>query len=286
MSESQSEKARKFRALHERGEAFVIPNPWDAGSARILAALGYEALATTSAGFAFTLGRRDGAVTRDEVLAHCRSIVAASELPVSADLENCFGAAPKTVAETIRLAAGTGLVGGSVEDASGDKRQPIYDHAHAVERVAAAAEAARSLPFPFTLTARAENFLHGRADLEDTIRRLQAFAAAGADVLFAPGLPSLEAIEVVCKAVAPRPVNVLAGRAGPITVASLSAAGVRRISLGGGLSRAALGAFLRAAREIKEKGSFTFLDEAAGYAEIGGFMAGKSRRRHLRLGRL
>jgi 2-methylisocitrate lyase-like PEP mutase family enzyme len=275
MSENQSEKARKFRALHEQGEAFVIPNPWDAGSARILAALGYEALATTSAGFAFTLGRRDGAVTREDVLAHCRAIVAASELPVSADLENCFGAAPKTVAETIRLAAGTGLVGGSVEDSSGDKAKPIYDHAHAVERVAAAVEAARSLPFPFTLTARAENFLHGRADLEDTIRRLQAFAAAGADVLFAPGLPSLEAIEAVCKAVAPRPVNVLAGRAGPITVASLSAAGVRRISLGGGLSRAALGAFLRAAREVKEKGTFTFIDEAAGYAEISTFMAGK-----------
>ena len=176
MSATQTEKATKFRALHTGPRAFIIPNPWDAGSARILAGLGFQALATTSAGFAFSLGRRDGMVTRDEVLAHCRAIAEATDLPVAADLENCFGDDPKTVAETIRLAADTGIVGGSVEDASGDDSRPIYDPVLAVERVAAAAEAARALPFPFTLTARAENFLHGRRDLDDTIRRLQAFA--------------------------------------------------------------------------------------------------------------
>jgi 2-methylisocitrate lyase-like PEP mutase family enzyme len=278
MSVSQSEKAKKFRALHDGPGAFVIPNPWDVGTARILAALGYVALATTSAGFAFSLGRRDGAglVTRDEALAHSRAIVEASDLPVSADLENCFGDAPETVAETIRLAAGAGLVGGSVEDATGDVRRPIYDHAHAVERVAAAVAAARSQPFPFTLTARAENFLHGRRDLDDTIRRLQAFAVAGADVLYAPGLPSLEAIKIVCAAVAPRPVNVLSGgKGGAFSVEALAAAGVRRISVGSALSRAALGAFLRAAREMKDKGTFTFADDAASFAELNSFMACK-----------
>src|ERR1700723_1642200 len=201
MSITQSEKAKRFRALHQlpatvearieagRIGAFIIPNPWDAGSARILAGLGFQALATTSAGFAFSLGRHDGTLTRDDVLAHCRAIVEATDLPVAADLENCFGDDPKTVAETIRLAAATGIVGGSVEDASGDDRHPIYDHTLAVERVAAAVEAARALPFPFTLTARAENFLCERRDLDDTIRRLQAFAQAGAEVLYAPGLP-------------------------------------------------------------------------------------------------
>ncbi len=278
MSVSQSEKAKKFRALHDGPGAFVIPNPWDAGTARMLAALGYDAPATTSAGFAFSLGRRDGAglVTRDEALAHSRMIVQASDLPVSADLENCFGDAPETVAETIRLAAGTGLVGASVEDATGDERHPIYDHAHAVERVAAAVEAARSLPFPFTLTARAENFLHGHRDIDDTIRRLRAFAAVGADVLYAPGLPSLEAIKTVCAAVSPRPVNVLSGgKGGAFSVATLAAAGVRRISVGSALSRAALGAFLRAAREMKDKATFTFAEDAASFAELNGFMAGK-----------
>jgi 2-methylisocitrate lyase-like PEP mutase family enzyme len=275
MSVSQSEKAKKFRALHAGPKAFIIPNPWDAGSARILAALGFQALATTSAGFAFSLGRRDGQVTREEALEHCRAIAEASDLPVSADLENCFGDEAKTVAETIRLAGSTGIVGGSVEDATSDGR--IYEHAHAVERVAAAVESARALPFLFTLTARAENFLHGRADLEDTIRRLQAFAAAGADVLYAPGLTSLDAIRTVCAAVAPRPVNVLAGMKGAnFPVAELEAVGVRRISVGGALARAALGALLRAGREMKEKGTFGFVDEAAPSAEVNGIMTDRS----------
>jgi 2-methylisocitrate lyase-like PEP mutase family enzyme len=281
MTVSQGEKATQFRALHDGPGTFVIPNPWDAGTARMLAALGFQALATTSAGFAFSLGRRDGEglVTRDETLAHARTIVEATDLPVSADLENGFGDEPDAVAETVRMAAATGLVGGSVEDATGEPRRPIYDLAHAVERVTAAVAAARSLPFPFVLVARAENFLHGRPDLGDTIRRLQAFAAAGADVLYAPGLPGLDAISAVCGAVSPRPVNVLAGgRGSAVTVASLAAAGVRRISVGSALSRAALGAFLRAAREIIAEGTFTFGDEAASFAELNGFMAGK---RHL-----
>jgi len=272
MTMSQDEKARRFRALHDRSGAFVIPNPWDAGSARMLAALGFEALATTSAGFAFSLGRRDGAVTRDEALDHARSIVGASDLPVSADLENCFGEAPEAVAETIRLAAATGLVGASVEDATGDASRPIYEFALAAERVAAAVAAARALPFPFIVTARAENFLHGRRDLPDTLRRLEAFAAAGADVLYAPGLPDLAAVSAVCKAVAPRPVNVLAGSPA-FTVANLAAAGVRRISLGGLLARAAYGAMLRAGREIAGAGTFAFAGDAASFAEISGFMA-------------
>jgi 2-methylisocitrate lyase-like PEP mutase family enzyme len=277
MTVSQSEKATRFQALHEGQETFVIPNPWDAGSARILAALGFKALATTSAGFAFTLGRRDGEglVSRDEMLGHCRTIVEATDLPVSADLENCFGDDPGTVAETIRMAAAAGLVGGSVEDATGDSSRPIYDFAHAVERVAAAVEAARSLPFPFTLVARAENFLHGRPDLDDTLRRLQAFAAAGADVLYAPCL-GLDVLRTVCAALAPKPVNALAARkADGLTVENLAAAGVRRISVGSALNRAAFGAFLRAAREIQEHGTFSFGDDAVPFAEISGFMAGK-----------
>jgi 2-methylisocitrate lyase-like PEP mutase family enzyme len=288
MATTQIEKAKKFRALHklpatpgapiERSGpgAFIIPNPWDAGSARILAGLGFEALATTSAGFAFSLGRRDGSLTRDEVLAHCRSIAGATDLPVSADLENCFGDDPKTVAETIRLAGATGIVGGSVEDASGDDRRPIYDLPLAVERVAAAVEAARALPFPFTLAARAENFLHGRADLDDTIHRLQAFAEAGADVLYAPGLPTLEAIRAVCAAVAPRPVNALAAfREMAFPVADLAAAGVRRISLGGCLSRVAYGALIGAAREMQQEGMFTFADRTVSVAEVSSYMAPK-----------
>jgi len=271
MSVSQSEKAKKFQALHAGPGAFIIPNPWDAGSARILEGLGFEALATTSAGFAFSLGRRDGEVTREEALSHCRVIAEASDLPVAADLENCFGDEAKTVAETIHLAGLTGIVGGSVEDATSDGR--IYEHEHAVERVAAAVEMARRLPFPFTLTARAENFLHGRADLDDTIRRLEAFAAAGADVLYAPGLTSLEAIRNVCAAVAPKPVNVLAGMKGAnFPVAELEAAGARRVSLGGALARAALGALMRAGREMREKGTFTFVEDAAPSAEVTAFM--------------
>jgi len=272
---SQSERAATFRALHEGPGAFVIPNPYDIGTARILAGLGFAALATSSAGFAFTIGRRDGAITRDQALAHARAIVDATDLPVSADLENGFGDDPATVAETIRLAAATGLAGCSIEDASGDQQKPIYDRTLAVERVAAAVEAARALPFPFTLTARAENYLHGRPDLDDTLDRLRAFEAAGADVLYAPGLPDLAAIRTVCSALT-RPVNVLAASGGQrLTVEELAAAGVRRISLGAHLSRAALGAFLRAAREIKETGSFGFTVDAAPSAEVGGFMVGR-----------
>lgn len=276
MSVSQSAKARKFLKLHEGPGAFLLPNPWDAGTARMLSTLGYEALATTSAGLAFSLGRRDGEglVTREEVLAHVRVIVAASDLPVSADLENGFGDAPERVVETIRLAAEAGLVGGSIEDATGDAKRPIYDPGLAVERVRAAVEAARALPFPFTLTARAENFLHGGTDLDDTIRRLQAFAEAGADVVYAPGLPSLGAIQAVCSAVAPRPVNALIGAAGR-SAAELAAVGVRRISTGSALNRAAMGAFLAAAREMKEKGTFTFLENAVPFAALSNFMARK-----------
>ncbi len=268
---TQTDKARRFRALHERKGAFVIPNPWDVGSAHILAALGFEALATTSLGMAVSLGRRDGAVSREDALAHCRAVVGATDLPVSADLENCFGDDPAAVAETIGLAAATGLAGGSVEDASGDPRRPIYDFGLAVERVAAAAEAARALPFPFMLTARAENFLRGKPDLDDTIRRLQAFEKAGADVLYAPLLPDLAVIKTVCAAVL-KPVNVLAGRP-QFSVAQLEAAGVKRVSLGGLLARAALGAFLRAAREIKKRGTFTFAMDAAATDEISAMMA-------------
>jgi 2-methylisocitrate lyase-like PEP mutase family enzyme len=277
MTASQSDRAHAFCALHRRAGAFVMPNPWDVGTARILAGLGFEALATTSAGFAFTLGRRDaeGAITRDEALAHARTIVEATPLPVSADLENGFGAAPEAVAETIRRAAAAGLVGGSIEDATGDPRRPIYDRAQAVERIAAAAEAARALPWPFTLTARAENYLYGRPDLDDTIGRLQAFEAAGADVLYAPGLRDLDAIRTVCTAVA-RPVNVVMGLAGAASsVDQLAAVGVRRISLGSALARAALGAFLEAAREVRERGTFGFADRAASFAELDPFLLGR-----------
>ena len=270
MPASQAEKAERFQALHARPGAFVIPNPWDAGTARILTSLGFEALATTSAGLAFTLGRRDGAgaVSREETLANAKAVADATDLPVAADLENGFGHAPEEAAETIRLAGETaGLVGGSIEDSTGDSGRPIYDFQHAVERVAAAAEAARALPFPFVLVGRAENFLHGRPDLDDTIRRLQAFEAAGADALFAPGLTRPEDIRTVCASVS-KPVNVVMGlKSAPFSVAELAALGVRRISLGSALSRAALGAFVRAAREIQEHGTFRFAEEALPYAE-------------------
>ena len=275
MTAKQIEKARRFRSLHERPGAFVIPNPWDIGTARLLAMLGFEALATTSAGLAFSLGRPDGGLTREQHLAHARDIVAATDLPVAADLENCFGDDPKTVAQTIGLAAQTGLVGGSVEDASGDPKRPIYDFSLAVERVSAAVEASRSLSIPFTLAARAENFLHGRADLDDTLRRLQAFEKAGADVLYAPGLPNLDAIKLVCSSVS-KPVNVLAVGKNPISVQELAAVGVKRVSIGSGLSRAALGAFLRAAREMKERGTFGFLADAVPFPEINALMAAKN----------
>jgi 2-methylisocitrate lyase-like PEP mutase family enzyme len=260
------EKASKFRALHDGPGAFVIPNPWDAGSARILAALGFQALATTSAGFAFTLGRIDDTTTREENMTHCRAIAASCDLPVSADLGHCFGDAPEIVAETIRLAGATGLVGASVEDFTGDPSNPIYDHSLAVERVAAAVEAARSLPFHFTLTARAENFLHGRRDLDDTIRRLQAFSAAGADVLYAPVLPDLDTVRAVCAAVAPKPVNVLA--LPHFTVAGLAEAGARRISVGSFLARAALGELIRAGNEMREHGTFNYTKSAPTTPEI------------------
>lgn len=267
---SQTEKAVAFQHLHARPGIFVIPNPWDAGSAKLLAGLGFEALATTSAGHAFTLGRSDGAlnVSRDETLANAKAIVDATGLPVSADLENGFGDAPEAAAETIRRAAAVGLVGGSIEDATGRDDDPIYGIDLAVERVRAAVAATRSLPFPFTLTARAENFLHGRRDLADTIRRLQAFQEAGADVLYAPGLATREEIEAAVQAV-DRPVNVVMGLVGArFTVAELGEMGVKRISVGGSLARAALGGFLRAAREIKDQGSFGYADDAVPHKEI------------------
>lgn len=262
---TQTEKAAAFKTLHQRNEPFVIGNPWDAGSARILTSLKYEALSTTSAGLAFSLGRKDGtaAVSRAESLANAKSIVDATDLPVAADLENGYGHRPEDAAETIRLAAEAGLVGGSIEDATGNEGDPIYEFNHAVERVAAAAEAGRALPFPFMFVARAENFLHGRRDLDDTIRRLQAYEEAGAEVLYAPGLTTVEEIRTVCSSVT-KPVNVLMGLKGAnqFTVAELGEMGVRRISLGSGFSRAALTAFLHAAREVIDDGTFTFADDA------------------------
>jgi len=270
---TQSERAAAFRSLHDGPGAFVVPNPWDAGTARVLAALGFQALATTSSGAAMSLGRRDGvgAVTRDEALRAAAVIVEATPLPVSADLEKGFGDDPETVAETIRMAAAAGLVGGSIEDSTGRPERPIYPRSQAVERVAAAVEAARSLPFPFVLTARAENLLHGVNDLDDTIGRLQAYEAEGADVLFAPGLRSIEDVGAVCAALS-RPVNVLASVR--FTVEQLAGAGVRRISLGGALSRVALSAFLHAAREVRDSGSFRFLEDAAPMSELAAFMSG------------
>lgn len=269
---SQTKKHEAFRVLHERSGAFVIANPWDAGSARILTALGFEALATTSAGFAFAIGRRDSAaaLSREAILDNARNIVEATELPVSADLEDGFGADPGACATTIALAAEVGLIGGSIEDATGDAGNPIFAFELAVERVAAAAEEARR--HPFMLTARAENFLHGRPDLDDTIRRLQAFEAAGADVLYAPGLPDLEAIRTVCASVG-RPVNVVMGLAGPLfAVEQLAAAGVKRISVGGSFARAALGALARAAREVKEHGTFSYALDAMPAGEATSYM--------------
>src|SRR4249920_391461 len=267
---TQAEKAAAFRALHTRPGAFIIPNPWDAGSAKLLAALGFEALATTSLGLANMLGRVDGAgaVDRSEVLDNCFAIAEATDLPVNADLENCYAHQPRAAAEMIRLAAEAGVVGGSIEDASGDPNQPIYDFQLAVERVHAAAEMARSLPFPFMLTARAENLLHGRNDLDDTIKRLQAFEKAGADVLYAPGLRDLATIRTVVKSVS-KPVNVLMGTADPsITLAQLAEVGAKRISVGGALSRLALGAFLRGAKEMKETGGFTWIRDIVPTKEL------------------
>ena len=272
MSVSQSEKAEKFRALHQGPGAFVIANPWDAGSARILAGLGFSALATSSGAFAGTLGRRDGRVSRDEALAHARAVVEAVDLPVSADLENGFGHAPSYVAETVRLAAGTGLVGCSIEDATGEKDRPLYDFAMAVERVAASAQAARSVGFAFTLTARTENFLRGNPSLDDTIKRLQAFAAAGADVLMAPGLPDIDAVRAVCAAVS-KPVNFMAGiRGKSFSTAELAAAGVRRISLATSLYRAAMTGLVDAARQVRESGEFGYTETTMTTPELNAFM--------------
>jgi 2-methylisocitrate lyase-like PEP mutase family enzyme len=274
MSVSQNDKAARFRALHNGPRAFVIPNPWDAGSARVLAALGFQALATSSGAQAGVLGRRDGKVAREEALAHARAIVAATDLPVSADLEKGFGDAPEAAAETIRLAAAVGLVGGSIEDATGDKNRPLYDIGQATDRVVAAVEAARALPFPFTLTARTENFLRGNPRLDDTIKRLQAFEKAGAAVLMAPGLPDLAAVRAVCAAVS-KPVNFMAGIKGKsFTVAELEAAGVKRISLATSLYRIAMTGLLEAAREVKDTGTFGYLDRALATPDLNAFMEG------------
>ena len=263
---TQEEKADTFRALHERPEAFIIPNPWDAGTTRILDALGFEAVATTSLGVANMLGR--GAVTADNVLENCRVIASATDLPVNADLENCFADDPHEAAKMIEAAAQTGVVGASIEDATGNPDNPIYDFTLAVERVQAAVETAHKISFPFMLTARAENHLHGRQDLDDTIRRLQAFEEAGADVLYAPGLRDLETIRAVVSAVS-KPVNVVMGMADPdITASQLAEAGVKRISVGGALSRLALAAFTKAAREMKQDGRFTFVRDMMPIAEL------------------
>lgn len=263
-----TDKAARFRALHEGPGAFILPNPWDAGTARIFAALGYPALATTSAGMDFSRGVPEGTTSRADLLAHCASIVAATPLPVSADLEMGLGDSPESAGETIRAAAALGLAGGSLEDHTGRRDAPIYDFALAVERIAAAAEARNELSGDFVLTARAENFLWGRPDLDDTIRRLQAFEAAGADVLYAPGLPDIDAVRMVCASVS-RPVNVVVGIGKTrFTREELSEAGVRRISIGSSLARLAYGAVIRAARAMQSEGRFDFLDEAMGFAEI------------------
>jgi 2-methylisocitrate lyase-like PEP mutase family enzyme len=271
MYPSQAAKADVFKKLHERSGIFVIPNPWDTGSAKLLAHLGFEALATTSAGLAFSLGRADGegGITREEALNNAHDIVNATPLPVSADLENGYGDDPEACAETILLAAGSGLAGCSIEDATGRPDDPIYPYDLAVERIKAAVKATRTLSFPFLLTARAENLIHGRPDLKDTLRRLEAYADAGADVLYAPGLKTREEIDAVVRAVAPRPVNVLMGLAqGGFSVDDLAKLGVKRISLGSVLARVAYGSFLRAAEEIRRQGTFTFAADTVPYAAI------------------
>ena len=272
MSVTQNEMAARFRALHDGPGAFVIPNPWDIGSARLLAGLGFQALATSSAASACALGRRDHGLTRDEALGHARMIVGATDLPVSADLEKGFGDAPEVVAETIRLAAEVGLVGCTIEDATGNQASPLYDAQLAVERIAAAAQAARTLPFPFMLTARTHNFLYANPSLEDTISRLQAFEKAGADVLFAPGLPDLASVRAVCAA-ASKPFNFMAGIKGKsFSVGELAAAGVRRISLATSLYRAAMSGFIDAAREVRDTGQFGFLDRCVTTPELNNVM--------------
>ncbi|HEY0286006.1 MAG TPA: isocitrate lyase/phosphoenolpyruvate mutase family protein [Pseudomonas sp.] len=277
MDSQQLLRAHAFKALHERDGAFVIPNPWDAGSAKMLASMGFEALATTSAGLAFVLGRVDaeGAITRDESLSNVATIVAATSLPVAADLENCFADSPEGCADTLLKAAATGIVGGSIEDASGDAIRPIYDFNLSVARVKAAVAAVRSLPFPFMLTARAENLLHGRMDFADTLRRLEAYADAGADVLYAPGLRTREQVIAVVRAVAPKPVNVLMGLGGvTLAVADLRDCGVKRISVGSSLARAAWGGFYRAADEIRSTGTFTYVQDALPFDQLNALFKG------------
>ncbi|WP_043306979.1 oxaloacetate decarboxylase [Pseudomonas sp. ML96] len=267
---TQRERGEAFQALHRGEGLLVLPNPWDAGSAKMLAHLGFQALATTSAGLAFSLGRRDaeGALSRDECLANARTIVEATSLPVAADLENGYGDSPDDCAATIRLAAEIGLVGGSIEDASGRRDTPIYPIELAAERIRAAVEAARALDFPFTLAARAENFLHGRADLDDTIRRLVAYAEAGADVLYAPGLTTREQIRAVVSAVAPKPVNVLVGSPSlHLSLAEMAELGVKRVSVGSNLARVAYGEFFLAAGELA-RGSLIAMGEAIPFGEI------------------
>jgi 2-methylisocitrate lyase-like PEP mutase family enzyme len=272
MAPSQNEKACRFRALHEAPGIFVIPNPWDAISARLLAGLGFQALATSSAASAGTFGRKDGAISREEALAHARIIVDATDLPVSADLERGFGEAPEVVAETVRLAAGAGSVGCTIEDSTGDPARPLYDFSLAVERIAAAAQAARALPFPFMLTARAHNLLYANPSLDETIRRLQAYEQAGADVLFAPGLPDIASVRAVC-VVLSKPFNFMVGIKGKsFSAEELAAAGVKRISLATSLYRAAMTGLLDAAREVKEKGQFSFLDHSVTTADLNQLM--------------
>jgi len=267
VSQQQRLKAQAFKALHDRQGIFVIPNPWDAGSAKMLAGLGYQALATTSAGYAFSQGKPDGALSLDETLANVRAIVAATDLPVAVDLENGFADDPVESAQSLLRAAEAGAVGGSIEDASGRADAPIYCFEHAVARIEAAVAAVRTLPFPFILTARAENYLHGNPDLDDTIRRLQAFAEAGADVLYAPGLRSAEEVRAVVQAVAPKPVNVLMSGGLKLTVQQLEELGVRRISTGSALALAAFGEFFRAAEEIQQSGTFGFTSQSMPYAK-------------------
>jgi 2-methylisocitrate lyase-like PEP mutase family enzyme len=272
MTVTQTDKAKQFRALHEAPDTFVIANVWDGGSARMMAGLGFAALATSSGASAGTLGRRDGKVTRDEALAQARVICDATDLPVSADLEKGFGDSPEVVAETIRLAAEAGLVGCSIEDASGNPDTPIFDLGYATERIAAAVAAVRALPFPFTLTGRTENFLRGRLDLDDTINRLKAYEAAGVDALMAPGLPDLEAVRAVCTAVG-RPFNFMVGiKDKSFTVAALAAAGVKRISLATSLYRAAMTGLLSAAKEVRERGTFGYIDTSLATPDMNAFL--------------
>jgi 2-methylisocitrate lyase-like PEP mutase family enzyme len=273
MTGIRANKDSAFRCLHQQEGAFVIPNPWDIGTARILASMGFQALATTSAGMAFSLGKPEGQTSRDGVIQHCRDIVGATDLPVSADLEKGFGDSPESVAETVRAAAAVGLAGCSIEDHTGRKENPIFAFELAVERIEAAVQSVRSLPDDFVLTARSENFLWGRPDLDDTLRRLKAFEEAGADVLYAPGLHDLDTIRTVCAALE-KPVNVVMGMPGAtFGVQDLAAAGVKRISVGSALARAAFGAFVRASQEIMDEGTFGFAADAVSFAQLEGYFA-------------